>query len=220
MRRFTRRTKYVLSVAAACSGLWLGSVSNSVASGSRQCGSSKGRNIDATSRARLYERGGVLYGCAFKERKVIVLGRRAEDPCDSSSGCSGLRLPRLAGKWAAYDRATATRYVESTRIEVRSLTSGKVRHRWEAGYTDASVTVAAATTDLVLTERGSIAWITGISRPDNIGGFSSTQEVRKSDGGGSGVVDSGADVAEGSLRLCGSAISWIRAGERRTAPLN
>lgn len=135
---------------------------------------------------------------------------------DSSSGCTGLLHVRLAGKWVAYDKVARTRDKDTTRIEVRSLRTGKRLHKWSAGRVGPDP-IYATTFDIVLTAKGSLGWIVSIS--GGTSGPPAQLEVRKIDRKGSVLLDSGADIGERSLKLTGSRMSWTRAGQTRTAIL-
>jgi hypothetical protein len=83
----------------------------------------------------------------------------------------------------------------------------------------------------VLTERGSVAWVgiycaSGYQASDNESGYCVTPaarfgyEVWIADAAGTRKVDAGSDIDDDSLRLTGAAVTWVKGGETRSAPID
>ena len=82
-------------------------------------------------------------------------------------------------------------------------------------------------TDLRLRRNGSVAWIAMTPPLDVIMNPSATPqdflpnfEVAKVERGGRTLLDNGKEIAPGSLRVRGRAVSWVRAGQPYSASLD
>ena len=165
----------------------------------------------------------VFVACRLATEETRVLGR---DGCgDAYTGCDFLGQAMLAGDKVAYVAGHYNgRYGPDRRSSLVVLDTSTWQIEREIAEREDYEAVARRFTAVVLKPNGSIGWI--LHRRDSAwDGYSTyyteTYEVRKSDTTGSNVLlDSGADVDPESLTLNGSTLTWMRAGEARSATLD
>lgn len=144
------------------------------------------------------------YGCLFSADEAFALGQDDDDDFDLSSF-------RLVAPYVAYEQQGCVGLGCGFSVEVRDLRDGRKLRDAPEPSTDSFGKVS----DLELKDNGSVAWIAD-SPP-----FSPApvRSVWASDGLGTRRLDEGPDIALGSLRLTGSALSWVNGGVSRSATL-
>ena len=179
------------------------------------------RTITQTRVARIYKRGNSLYGCMFARGKPVWLPppHGDETPEAFVSGPSMLAGPVAAVPTIVEDHSVDTEILDAywRVIDLRDEENG-VR-RWVPLDGDVA-------SDLVLNERGGLAWIacrwrTQIARRTCRPG-DPTLALRARDSGSSSktrVLARGRSVAPRSLTLRGSKLNWTENGRRHSARL-
>jgi hypothetical protein len=189
-----------------------------------RCGPSNARTIASSEYARAFVRRGIVYVCGKRrgERTVRLGGERTE--CESSTGCGGIDLVRLTGRWVGYESFLAPNGSSaSSTIEVRSFRSGRILHQIRIGGSSKDGDALASSFGLVLKRNGSAAWISSVRRQPRTDPPSSTREVHRFDRTGHAVLDTaivGSDADITALDLEGSILSWIKMGERKSVILH
>jgi hypothetical protein len=150
-----------------------------------------------------------VYGCAAKSRSFL-LGSR-----NSCLRSTLFQIAALSGVTAAYGSERCGVDTGSTEVVVRRLSDG--------GRLASSAAVAAPGPESYTRVRsirvrgdGSAAWIAVAS---SIAAGHSRTEVRRHDGAGERLLDSGPQVVPDSLRLQGNIVSWQHGSRRRSARL-
>lgn len=177
------------------------------------CDAPHAKTTIATADARLFRvPGGRSFACLYRVGRKVSLGTSITG---AGPHFTVLRQPRLAGVYVAYVRFNVEYDLADARVVVRDLRSGRVVHRADAAHR--TVPVDASVSDLVLSQTGAAAWIT---RDESTNPFQHF-EVWKADSHASQPVelDSGPDIAPGSLALSQSTVYWTSAGQPRAAPL-
>jgi Ca2+-binding RTX toxin-like protein len=181
------------------------------AAGTRRCASFvPGSRVVARGGSRVvYVRGGRVFACLSPQgvaRRLPHAGGGID-----LGGVEGAPV-RLAGRYVAYASPGAAIGDQSDRLYVFDIRRGR------------SVLIEPAGTvgEIALKPNASVAW-TDLSLVRAAGG-TPVYEVRKlgfDERLGNVLVDRGADVEPGTLRLSedGSAITWTRGGAERSAPL-
>ena len=146
----------------------------------------------------------LAYGCLFPVNEAFALGQDDDDDLDLSSF-------RLVAPYVAYEEQSCVGLGCGFSVTVRDLRGGSRVRKAPEPATDSFGKV----TDLELKDNGSVAWISN-SPP-----FSPTpaRSVWASDGLGTRRLDTGPDIALGSLVLNGSVLSWVNGGLSRSAGL-
>jgi hypothetical protein len=153
----------------------------------------------------------VVYGCANSGGRIYKLGQRR-----SCVAASLVGTVKLARRLAAYSLDQCGVDTGSTDVIVRRLSDGVQLHTFSATSPPGPESYQQVDS-LALKADGAVAWIgTGSS----ILGGRKLIEVRKADRGGETLLDSGAAVGTGSLRLHRSTLSWKHGGATRTATLH
>lgn len=163
------------------------------------------------------ERATTYFACRFDSGRYQNLGR---DYCCYYSGEDFFDDLVLVDEKVAYVTGFYdTRYGIERRFYLRVLDMATFSIQREiymdtANSTDEDQDI----TGVVLKTNGSVAWILGRWLYPS---YTWTYEVRKGDETGSNVlVESGSDIDPASLTLSGSTLTWVRAGETRSATLN
>jgi hypothetical protein len=173
-----------------------------------------------------------------QNREVRVYSRKAERPADGIYAClrrngrtvtiarPGRRALRgfavahitLAGTMVAYTSSTHGVDTGSTSIEVLDVADGRIvlRVPQAAGFVDACVIQFRRITDLLVTARASIAWISEKGSHCK----TTTLQVYSAQVSGMPVLlDEGPTIASESLRLHDRAVSWEDGGRVGSAAL-
>ncbi len=165
-----------------------------------------------------------VFGCAFGHRGAHKLGDLAhwESSRYGEEGYWGIARVALSGHYAAYE-VIANRLgcgFCHWGVAVRDLSSGRVVREVPTGTpTNPALEEnygVGPTTALLLTDSGSVAWITdahgGEGRPSE-GGY----QVHAADSHGTSLLASGPDIDPSSLALAGGTVYWMQGGEPRSA---
>jgi hypothetical protein len=171
------------------------------------CRKKGARVVLQNSVARVLDARETVYAC-LKGHRPIELGTRT--PEDSSSAdILDVRRLRLAGHYVAWEDQCNCPDFPRTSIFVRNLRSRRLTVK-QSTLTSQRF---GPTTALRLTRTGAVAWIA-----EDVYAESVRREVRKVDAEGTIDLDAG-DAIGRSMSLDGSTISWLSAGERRSATL-
>jgi hypothetical protein len=200
------------------------------------CATHRARNVLTAPGARIFRQRKTwfrvllpyAFGCLDAVNRRFELGLAAVSRFGSGQT---LHNYRLAGPYAAYTCRGVLPTDFPYRTEV-SCGSGVVR----MDLRDGSVTTAGAVSvargkprvqieggsgefvDVELKENGSFAWITA---PDRTwGNGSGPREVWVLDAGGARMLERGSRIRAASLELDGSVLSWVNAGQTRTAAID
>jgi hypothetical protein len=203
-----------LGVLAACGS---SSASSSVAASSTtpataraHCGPASAQTLARGSLARVFVQRGAVYACVTGSRRWASLGTTG-----SCVRASHVDAVAVAGRLVAAGATMCGVDVGTTSIEVmrvsdhhRLLTAPAISNPRPESYTHV--------TGLVLTPGGAVAWIASTS---SIATHHAMTEVGAASAGSTRVLDSGAGIATGSLRLSGRTVSWKDGSARRSAQL-
>jgi hypothetical protein len=178
------------------------------------CKSKAAKTLLSTRHARVFQKGDRIYACLRRGHRVFRIGTR------QSIGGNNKRNLRLAGRYVAYSST-----LNAVKVTVRNLRSGRVVHNEAAAQLTRPA--LSSLTDVKLKRTGAIAWIVRLTpidgplAPDPSPADSQPDyQVLKADRAGRALLDSGLDIAPGSLRLSGATVSWTKAGASRSAALN
>jgi hypothetical protein len=204
---------------AACGSSPAASASPSGAGGAQDtppphpahCGPGSARTLASSAVARVYVRGSAVYGCTVGAQRQYQLGE--------VSAC--LVAPRLeavavAGQFAAYGVAKCGVDTSSAEVLVRRLSDGRTVLDGAAIANVPGPESFQSVRSIVVRADGAVAWISGVG---SLLVHRAATEVHRADARGQVLLDSGATIALGSLRLHGSTISWNHGGATRTATL-
>jgi hypothetical protein len=124
----------------------------------------------------------------------------------------------LAGRIVAYTDSTHGVDTGSTGIAVINVAARRtlLTIPGVGGFIDACVISFRDVTDLVVTDRGSVAWI--VRKGANC--RTATFEVHSAHASGAqSLLEEGPAIVPGSLRVSGQTASWENGGQRRSASL-
>jgi hypothetical protein len=179
-----------------------------------RCSMKGSRTVLATRTARIFRTNtgelvrDRIYGCLYSRGRRVRLGFR---DCFDQRAAENLAV---AGRYAGYSLETCNRGSGTASVAVTDLATGRRIEEYEVAQTH----VFQSVSDLVVTRRGSVAWIE----------WSADQDarpvrriaVRKWEGRGVVTLDEGLDVVRGSLARGRSGnLYWLRAATPRTATL-
>jgi hypothetical protein len=176
------------------------------------CGPKSAKTLAASHTARVYQQHGVVYGCSSHGVMTYTLGR--SENCNVSVRVAPVTV---TGNLAAYGAEQCGIDFGTTSVIVRRLTDGKQLADSPA-TSPPGVESFQHVDSLVLKRDGAVAWIGDGS--SIVGHGRRVVEVRKLDKQGLSVLDSGAGVHTGSLRLHRSTLRWHDGTQTRTATLH
>jgi hypothetical protein len=156
---------------------------------------------------------GGTYACLLRRGNTVALARRRQFRPDSIDHIV------LAGTIVAYTDSTHGVDTGSTDIVVVNVASRRTLRTipGAGGFVDACVIGFSDVTDLVVTDRGSVAWI--VRKGANC--TTATFEVHSARASGAPVLlEEGPAIVPGSLRVSGQAVSWENSGQRKSASLS
>jgi hypothetical protein len=199
----------LVGVLAACGSSSAASSSGSTAAG---CGPAGADTVADGAKARVYSRGGSLYGCTTDGQHQYRLG--------SGKLCLGRQQAgpvAVAGTLAAYALRRCGIDTSSAQVIVQRLSDGKRLSSHDAITGPVGPESFQSVGSIVVTGGGQVAWIGSMS---SIVMHRQTTQVLATDGSGHvRRLDSGSGVAAKSLHLHGGKLSWIHGGNRRSASL-
>lgn len=188
-----------------------------------RCAPAHARTLASSKYARAFKRGDFVYVCDRRSGKTLRLGTTRTE-CMSSSGCDGVDLVTLSGRWVGYEYFRQDVSTATSEITVMSFRSGRVLHRFRVGGISHDGDNAVARTAVLLLKRnGSAGWLSLVRRLPKAAPASSVHEVHRFDRTGHAVVDSaiaGSNMDISGLRLDGSVLSWLKMGERKSIVLH
>jgi hypothetical protein len=191
------------------------------------CGAQSAWTYVATSNGLVFEQHRVLfgwsflpitYGCLYSVNERFALGLNGV----SASGLGQLLSHfRLAGPYAAYGCQGNTTDVEVDGARIAGCVSALyVTDLRDGSRREVKVSGGqfrgGGVEDLELKENGSVAWIESAFER----GSRTVEQVGALDTTGQRVLDRGFRIERNSLTLTGSTLSWINAGQARSAVLN
>ncbi len=154
---------------------------------------------------------------------AVRLGARS-NPQDTVEQV-GERNFRLAGDYVAFERFDAGQGGADYNVEVVNLRTRRRLHHVPTGPIPSDANFAGGfsggssgtgpTTALVLNPHGSVAWIVR-----DVYAAGRSYQVHKDDHAGPALLDEGSAIDPRALTAAGGVVSWIDAGQRRTAPLS
>jgi hypothetical protein len=212
-----RRTALLLITAGALAACGSSSASSSGAASSASpapanahCGPASARTLARGSLTRVYVERRTVHACVTGGRRPITLG--------TTGTC--LRAQRVdavavAGRLVAAGRTTCGIDTGTAEVEVVRASDG---HRLftQPAIGNPGPESSTDVTGMVVTPAGATAWI---ARSHSIVGHRTMIEVRAGDARGIRLLDSGAQIVTGTLRLSGSTVSWRDGSTRRSARL-
>jgi hypothetical protein len=122
----------------------------------------------------------------------------------------------VVGRLAAYGLESCGVDTASAEVVVRRLADGKILLSASATAHVLGPESFQMVRSIVAKPDGAVAWISGAS---SILAHRATVEVHRADAQGQTLLDSGAAIAPGSLRLHGSTVTWSDRGKTRSAKL-
>jgi len=177
------------------------------------CGPSKAHTLASDALARVYSRGGKVYGCAKGSHSSYFLGSTSPSATRERARVGPIAL---AGVDVAFGRTTSGVDVISAEVVVRNLTDGRVLRDDAATAGNFGPETAQRVDSIVVKPDGSVAWIASVN---SIISHRGTTQVRKSDQTRRASLDSGRKIKPNSLRLDGSKLSWSDGLVMKTATL-
>jgi hypothetical protein len=165
------------------------------------CGPASARTLAAHGQTRVYAVGQTVYACAGGGPSVRL---------GDSSVCVQHELVgpfALAGRVVAYGDETCGVDTGTSRVIVRSLPDGKVRHVFGAASLTAGPESYGRVLAIVVRADGATAWIT--SSQSIAGGRAPQVELDAFQKGSRSLVDSSAQIQTGSLKLRGMDLTWL-----------
>ncbi len=174
------------------------------------CGPSGARTRAGNSRAQVYSVGDAAFGCAAGGGRSFRLG--------VTLSCIGSELVGpvvVAGPIAAYGSERCGVDTGFTRVLVRDLRTG-ARLSASPAVTAPGAESFVSLGSLVARRNGAAAWI-AVAR--SLGSHLSHIELRRVNGHGVTLLDSGGAIGPRSLRLHGTWLTWRHGGQPRTAKL-
>jgi WD40-like Beta Propeller Repeat len=174
------------------------------------------RTIVKTKRARIYADGGETgqeYGCLFAvNRRYRLRAQRSE------AFSWDLGEVALAGRYAAYEYQWSDTHVGPfADLYVQNLRTGRIVRSINAIAPTRRVFLADVRR-LVMSPRGSIAWVVRPMDPENFP-RGEPRQVRTLRHGRAVTLDRGTGIRAASLQLRGSRLTWRHGAELRTARL-
>jgi hypothetical protein len=175
-----------------------------------RCGSAAGRTLAADARVRVYALHGSVYGCAGPGRQYRLGGA---GNCILAH-CVG--PVAVAGALAAYGLKSCGIDLCTARVIVRRLSDGRQVVDDDANSLPLGPEFIQTVVSLVLRADGDLAWIAVGS---SIVAHNRVVEVHAHDTTGNHLLDTGAAVRPGSLRLHGVELTWRHGRTLRSATL-
>lgn len=179
------------------------------------CGPAAATTVAASHRARAYQAGNAVYGCAASAGaagRSFRLGNATRTIDQMRAGPVA-----VAGVLAAYGLTSFGVDTIRAQVVVRRLTDGRQLQTFAATNATGAESFESVGSVVVKAD-GAVAWI---ARVNSIGGRGQATEVHSARAGAADVVlGSGPGIDPSSLRLRGSTLSWRDAGTTRRATLH
>ncbi len=177
-----------------------------------RCGPASAHTLAASSGARVYSAGGVVYGCAPGNAHHYRLG--------SARSC--LSSPRVgpvaaAGRIAAYGVATCGIDFGASKVVVRRLSDGAQLFSHAASSASSGPESYGSVGSIVVTPSAAVAWIA--VDHSIVAHRVVAQVMARGSSGGVRVLQTSPGIVPGSLRLHGSTLTWRVGTATRSASL-
>lgn len=193
----------------ACALVWA-SV-GSADQGSAVCGPKHAKTLTDNRAARVYLKGGNVYGCARAGHHSYRLGSASNSMSEGRAGPVA-----LAGVDVAYGLAYYGVDTVSADVTVQSLTNGAVLRRVDSWSGSTPPEYFQTVDDIVVKKDGSVAWIA--TAGSIISGRGTNTEVEKSDKISShALLGKGTNIRKHSLRLHHSKVTWLIGSNQKAA---
>jgi hypothetical protein len=209
-RRLRPLAMAAVLVGCALSAATPGAAARRDSSAGAVCGPHAAHTLAGDAVARVYTSGGSAFGCVAGGTRSYRLGRTG-----FSIGAARVEDVRVAGRLAAYGLETSGVDTGYTNVNERRLTNGALLAQRPA-TTTVGVEGFQSIDSLVLKADGALAWI---ATARAIGMPTFVRQLQRLDERGFLVLDSGANVAAGSLALHGSKLSWRHGTATRSTTL-
>jgi hypothetical protein len=173
----------------------------------------KDRYVRVYSLGGKASRQGGTYACLLRRGSTVALARPRQFRPDSIDHIV------LAGTIVAYTDSTHGVDTGSTGIVIVNVASRRtlLTIPGVGGFVDACVISFRDVTDLVVTYRGSVAWIVRKGAHCTTATFE-VHSARTS--GAPALLEEGPAIVPGSLRVSGQTVSWENSGQRKSAGLS
>lgn len=184
-----------------CALAWAASGSAAPRGAGAVCGPAHAKTFASNRAARVYSKGGNVYGCARTGDQSFLLGTVGNSFSEGRVGPVA-----LAGVDVAYGLTTYGVDTVSAQVVVKSLTNGAVV-RQESSWTGPVAAEFFQMVDAIVVKKdGSVAWIA--TAGSIISSNATTTEVEKSDHASGTLLDKSKQIKQHSLRLRGSKLTW------------
>lgn len=176
------------------------------------CGPAQAKTLTADNSARVYSRGGNVFGCSRSAHQSFRLGSMAHSMSEGRAGPIA-----LAGVDVAYGLTYYGVDTISADVVVRSLTDGDVLRRQSSYAGTVGPEYFQTVDDIVVKRDGSVAWIA--TAGSIISPHSTNIEVEKSDRSRETLLARSQQIKVHSLRLHHSRLRWREGQATRRATL-
>ena len=167
------------------------------------------KTVAAAGDARLYVKGGTLYGCLGAAQTLL-----GGAPSARRLGATRVALYALTTRYAGIDTLTMGVDNLASKVSIVDLRSGATLASEPATTPELRAESFVAVTAIDLDAAGTLAWIGSRSA---VGAFTPIYEVHTLTAAGSArLLASGPKIAPHSLALRGEMLSWRQAGRTRT----
>jgi hypothetical protein len=179
-----------------------------------RCAPAHSQTVAEDRKVRVYSLAGRAgtYACLLRSDRTVALAEPRRYRPDSIDHVT------LAGTIVAYTDSTHGVDAGSTGIAVVNIATRRILLTIPGvgGFVDACFISFRDVTDLVVTNRGSVAWIVRKGTDCRTAAF----EVRSARASGvQALLEEGPAIVPGSLRVSGQTASWESGGQRRSASL-
>lgn len=199
-----------MAILAAC-GSSAAAPSSPVLAGGARCGPAAGRTLVASSGARVYELGGLVYACAPGGSRRYRLG-------DATRCLSSARVgpAAAAGGVVAYAVVRCETDTSTAKVVVQRVSDGRVLFGHPALSAPTGPEALQSVGSIVVSRGGAVAWI---ATSDSIVTHRRQAQVIEASGSRVRVLDNRAAIGVRSLRLHGTKLTWRVGGAQRSARL-
>jgi hypothetical protein len=209
------RTVLLLLAAGGLAACGASNAASSVAASSTsppsaRCGPAGARTLVRGSRVRVYEEQRTVYACATGSQRRPVLGTTGT--CLRASHVDAVAV---AGRLVAAGLTRCGIDTGTAEVEVVRAADGHKLFTQPA-IGNPGPESSTEVTGIVITPAGTTVWI---ARSHSIVGHRTVTQVRSGEARGTRLLDSGAQIMPGSLRLSGPTVSWRDGSARRSVRL-
>ncbi|MBV9607846.1 MAG: hypothetical protein JO027_22215 [Solirubrobacterales bacterium] len=164
------------------------------------CGPAHATTLAGDVRVRVYTSGQAVYGCSAARGRSFRLGHVSRSISEARVGPVA-----VAGNLAAYGLTSFGIDTVRAVVVVRRLTDGSQLNQLSATRAVGAESFQSIGSIVAIAD-GAVAWI---ASETSIVGHRRAIEVHAAGAGGDRILDSGPSIDPASLRLHGSALSWV-----------